>query len=190
MTKLNDFIYNELRTNCLGYLQRSLDWNGFSCITMDKPLLLCSIIFCHKIFCPKVKLISCYLVIHNSRSNCDGAGLAVYITLLLALLTLAMLTMRSAQVDICQSNVVKTSFWLIQLCSSVRVSYQQESILKLLVNKKLGASNMYYYFAARGRDSSFMAYTWRILTKGVPYTDFRYMKGQRWGISLFKYMKG
>ena len=36
-----------------------------------------------------------------------------------------------------------------------------------------------YYFAARGRDSSFMAYTWRIRTKGVPYTDFRNMKGQR-----------
>ena len=38
---------------------------------MNKPqsLLLCSIIFCHKMFCPKVKLISCYLVIHNSRSN-------------------------------------------------------------------------------------------------------------------------
>ena len=37
-------------------------------------------------------------------------GQHVYITLLLALLTLAMLTMRSAQVDICQSNVFKTSF--------------------------------------------------------------------------------
>ena len=62
--------YNESRTNCLGYLQRSVDWNSFL-ISMNKPqsLLLCSIIFCHKMFCPKVKLISCYLVIHNSRSN-------------------------------------------------------------------------------------------------------------------------
>lgn len=40
------------------------------------------------------------------------------------------------------------------MSSSVRVSYQQESILKLLVNKKLRTSNMFYY-AARGWDSFF-----------------------------------
>ena len=73
---------------------------------------------------------------------------------------------------------------------SVRVSYQQESILKLLVNKGLRTSNMYYY-AARGWILPLMAYTWRIRPKGG--TLYRLQVYERAAVRhdfTVKYMKG